>query len=147
MIKDGEFYFFQEHKQCFIRIKYVDTRHTWENTFWVHYFESVILEDRIELNHSDIVSGFVKESYRKLEYMNSVNSTKATNWRDIQILHKIPETIVEKIKTGDYDKEVNDFKFFSINKDTRRFGGRTYSSPISTLKEYRDYILEKLLTL
>lgn len=145
MIKDDEFYFFQEHKQCFIRIKYVDTKPTWDNTYWVHYYESVILEDLIELKESDLSNESIKQSYRKLDYMNNVNSTKATNYRDIQILHKIPETIVEKVKNSIYDKEVCGFNFFSVSKNTR-LGGKIFSTPISSLKEYRDYILEKLLT-
>jgi hypothetical protein len=133
MQKD-EFYFFQDYKQCFIRISHVDVNPTWEGELWVHFYESVILEDLFKYDS-------LKESYRKFKHMDAIlnNVSIVSNLVDIKVLHKIPNEIVEKVRTNCYDNEVYNFPYFSVN------GKKIYSSPISTKKQYRRYIVSNLL--
>ncbi len=125
----NEIYFFQDHSQGFIRIKHIDEKPTWDNTLWVHYYESVILEDLLELS-VNLKSGCVKESYRKVSYMNSIHvGTNCRETKNIKVLHKIPDIIIEKVRSGIYDKEVKSFTFFSISD--RRIS-HIFSKPILT---------------
>lgn len=150
MQKD-EFYFFQDYKQCFIRISHVDVDPTWEGELWVHFYESVILEDLLKLDNItlELDTNTIRDSYRKFKHMDEIlnNVSIVSNLVDIKVLHKIPNDIIKKVRTNCYDSEVYNFPYFSVNDSIQINGGKKiYSSPISTKKQYRRYLISRILT-
>jgi hypothetical protein len=146
-MRKDEIYFFQDQSQGFIRIKYVDTKPTWDNSYWVHYYSSVILDDLLELSVKDLEHGLIKESYRKLDYMMNIHDgTNCLEVKNIKVLHKVPDALIEKVKNGIFDSEVINFPFFSTSIEKKRLTS-IFSKPISTKREYRDYTLKRVFSL
>jgi hypothetical protein len=121
MILEVGYYFLQNDKQRFIRIDKIEDR--WGSTY-IFYKESVSLNELInDLNN-------------QLHYMMTIDFIGNS-----EIIERIPDVIIDKVKKNIIDEVVRKFWFFSIGHMT----GIIYSKPLSTKEEIRDYRLCKLL--